>query len=195
MNGKNFQYKRSIGWKKSFIEGFSQDDEGFELPWMTYDAIDFFSSILNKNHEIFEFGCGASTLFFARKVKKVTSLETNEMWKKIISEKLQNASLSNVEITLMQDGIDNNSYENYTKNFQKKFDFIIIDSIKRFNCAINSIDSLKSGGFLVLDDSQRKHYDKIFAFLEKEGFKRQDFPGISPGDLKEKNTTFFRKNN
>ena len=47
---------------------------------------------------------------------------------------------------------------------------------------------------LILDDSQRKGYKKIFDFFEENGFKKQDFVGIAPGQLKLKNTTVFTKN-
>ena len=62
--------QNKIGWKKSFLESFSQDAEGNALPWMTYPFIEFISKKLNLDHEIFEFGSGSSTLFFAKKVKK-----------------------------------------------------------------------------------------------------------------------------
>src|SRR3989338_2600301 len=85
---EQFQKNKS-GWIKSFIEGFSQDENGEALPWMTYPAIEFLQKNLTKNHEVFEFGCGASTLFFAKRVKKIVSFETEKRWFEIIKEKLQ----------------------------------------------------------------------------------------------------------
>ena len=82
--------KNKLSWKKSFLEGFSQDENGAALPWMTYPAIEFLKNNLTKNHQVFEFGCGASTLFFAERVKKVVGLETNERWLGIVKEKLSN---------------------------------------------------------------------------------------------------------
>ena len=71
---------------------------------------------LTKNHTIFEFGCGASTLFFASKVKKVISLESNRRWFEIITSTLKNSgdflleknyfSNANCEILLMEDALD-----------------------------------------------------------------------------------------
>ena len=66
---KQFEENKA-GWKKSFFDGFSQDENSAPLPWMTYPFIDFIPSKLNRNTTIFEFGCGSSTLFFAKKVKK-----------------------------------------------------------------------------------------------------------------------------
>jgi predicted O-methyltransferase YrrM len=184
-------HKHHESWKKSFLDNFSQDQHGAPIPWMTYGAIDFLLKNLQKNHRVFEFGCGASTLFFAKKVAQVTSLETRQMWREIIEEKLQQENL-NAEITLMEDGLENELYENFPKNSGKKFDFIIVDSLKRFSCARNSIDALAPGGAIILDDSQRQNYQKIFDFFAEKKFMRLDFPGLAPGDLKLKNTTIFR---
>ena len=189
---EQFQQNK-IGWIKSFNDGFSQDDEGNSVPWMTYPAIEFLKKNLTKNHEIFEFGCGASTLFFAPQVKKVTGLETNFRWLGIVKEKLDISQFTNVEMQLMADGLTSKSYENFPKNCEQKFDLIIIDSIKRFNCAKNSITALKSGGSIILDDSERKNYKKIFDFFTAEGFLTRDFFGIAPGQLRIKNTTIFTK--
>ncbi len=184
--------QNKIGWKKSFLEGFSQDDAGDPVPWMTYPAIEFLKNNLNKNHEIFEFGCGASTLFFSKRVKKVVGLETNPRWLGITNSKLSQ-QCRNVEINLMEDGLTNVNYENFPKNSGQKFDLIIVDSLKRFQCATNSITALKAGGSIILDDSERKNYQKIFDFFAANNFTRQDFFGIAPGQIRIKNTTIFTK--
>jgi predicted O-methyltransferase YrrM len=184
--------QNKAGWTKSFIEGTPQDKDGNFLPWMTYPAIEFLQKTINKNHRIFEFGCGASTIFFAKNAKEVVGLETDKRWLEIVKNNLSEKKL-NAEIHLMEDGIENENYENFPNNFSEKFDFIIIDSIKRFRCAKNSIKFLKDGGTIILDDSQRENYKKIFEFFEQEGFKKTDFIGIEPGKLKLKNTTIFRK--
>ncbi|MBU6338868.1 MAG: hypothetical protein KGQ36_02730 [Rickettsiales bacterium] len=215
--------KYKSGWIRSFCSSFSQDENGDPLPWMTYPFIEFISDKLNKNHVIFEYGFGASTLFFAKKVKKVVAIESNAMWLKVMQtchpeyvlhchpERSEGSpstheilcqdflkenimaqdDTSNIEITLMQDALTNSNYENFAANYKEKFDFIFIDSLKRFECAKNSIAALKDDGILILDDSQRKGYKKIFEFFEKNNFKKQDFVGIAPGQLKIKNTTVF----
>ncbi len=180
--------QNKAGWKRSFLEGFSQDENGDALPWMTYPVIEFLQKTLQPHHEIFEFGCGASTLFFAKKVKKVTSLETNKNWLELIKQKLPS---KNVEIILMKDGLTNDLYQNFAKDSGQKFDFIIIDSLKRFECAKNSITALKPGGVIILDDSERKNYQKIFDFLAAQNFVAEDFIGIEPGRLRIKKTTIF----
>lgn len=180
-----------LSWKKSFLDNFSQDEFGEALPWMTYPAIKFLESKITKNHEIFEFGCGASTLFFAKRARSVASIETSQNWFQIIKKFLLEKGLNNAEITLMEDGLTNILYENFVKNSGKKFDVIVIDSLKRFECAKNVIAALKPNGMIILDDSERKNYRKIFDFFAEAGLQKQDFFGIAPGQLRVKNTTVF----
>jgi predicted O-methyltransferase YrrM len=184
---------QKAGWHLSFLEGFSQDEDGNALPWMTYPAIEFLKKNLNSEHKIFEFGCGASTLFFAPRVKKVISLETNPIWFRIINEKLRQQNIQNVKIFLMNDGLENSAYENFPADLNEKFDLIVIDSLKRHKCSLASIKALADGGRIILDDSERKNYQKIFDFFAEQNFVQKDFPGIAPGQLRMKNTSFFGK--
>lgn len=184
--------QNKAGWTKSFLEGFSQDENGNAVPWMSYPAIEFLQSYLNENHEVFEFGCGASTFFFSKRVKKVVGIETNDKWLSIIKDKLPH-NCENVEINFMSDGLTNSAYENFPKNCGQKFDLIIIDSLKRFECAKNVLDALKPKGAVILDDSERKNYKKIFDFFSENKFTQTDFFGIAPGQLRIKNTTLFTR--
>ena len=93
-------YKNKISWQKSFMSGFCVDDQDNEVPWMTYPMIEFLKTTITKNHEVFEFGCGASTLFFARNAKNVTSIETNKIWQNIVTTKLAESELKNSQIFL-----------------------------------------------------------------------------------------------
>ena len=198
-------YKRS--WINSSRLGFTVDENNLPIPWYAFEAIEFLKINLTKNHTIFEFGCGASTLFFASKVKKVISLESNRRWFEIITSTLKNSgdflleknyfSNANCEIFLMEDALDREEYQNFAKNYSQKnhlkFDLLIVDSLKRFECVKNSFETIKNDGYLILDDSERPNYKKIYDFLQKNNFSYQDFLGIAPAQLRIKKTTFFRR--
>ena len=185
-------YKKS--WVNSSRLGFTVDENNNPIPWYTFEAIEFLKINLTNNHTIFEFGCGASTLFFASKVKKVISLESNRRWFEIITSTLKNSgdfvlernyfSNENCEIFLMEDALDREEYQNFAKNYSQKnylkFDFVIVDSLKRFECVKNSFETIKNDGHLILDDSERPNYKKIYDFLQKNNFSYQDFLGIAP---------------
>jgi SAM-dependent methyltransferase len=231
-----FDNKKS--WENSLLEGLSVDENNQEIPWYSYDSIKFLENFLQKNHHVFEYGCGASTLFFSKRVKYLTGIETDITWLKIIEKKIiekkflidNNISeiLSNKSYSLLSSNHNDNfkdyssiknkyfykkflnddhqidlyynknamiddNYPNFCNNFLEKFDVIIIDSKKRFPCSVNAIKSLKPNGIIILDDSQRDNYRKIFNFFLENNFKKIDFIGIASGQLSIKNTTIFYK--
>ena len=231
-----FDNKKS--WENSLLEGLSVDENNQEIPWYSYDSIKFLENFLQKNHHVFEYGCGASTLFFSKRVKYLTGIETDITWLKIIEQKiiekkflidnniskiLSNKSYSSqsssyndnfknyssiqnkyfykkflnddhqIELYYNKNAMIDDNYPNFCNNFLEKFDVIIIDSKKRFPCSVNAINSLKPGGIIILDDSQRDNYRKIFNFFLENNFKKIDFIGIASGQLSLKNTTIFYK--
>lgn len=223
------QFKANkISWKNSSLYGLSIDHNHQPIPWFSYPAIDYLKNKLQKNFRIFEYGCGSSSLFFSQYCQKVISLETNQIWFQVLSEKItkqynfiQESSITKslitssaqqsasektplniptkkfkkntheLEIILMDNGLQNPNYQNYVNLFKEKFDIILIDSLKRYQCAINVINALNHGGIIILDDSQRSNYQKIFDFFKNNNFQKIDFFGIAPGQLSIKNTTIF----
>jgi hypothetical protein len=215
-----YQYQKS--WRNSFINGFSVDENDQPIPWFSYKAIDFIKNFIQKNHHICEYGCGSSTLFFSQRAEYLVGLETNPIWLKIIEQKiieenfkhdqkLQSLQLNNapklvekfyknffrnsqqINLYLNENAMQDDDYQNFCNYFLEKFDIIIIDSKKRFSCAKQAIQGLKSDGIIILDDSQRSNYQKIFQYFEQLNFKKIDFFGIAPGQLTLKNTTIFYK--
>ena len=198
-------YKKS--WINSARNGFTVDENDLPIPWYCFEAIEFLKENLTKNHVIFEFGCGASTLFFSSRVNKVISLESNRKWFEIITSILKNSgdfslkknyfSNANCEIFLNEKALDQEEYQYFAQNYSQKnnikFDFLIVDSLKRFECVKNSFEVVKDGGYLILDDSERSNYQKIYDFLQINNFSYQDFIGIAPAQLRVKKTTFFRR--
>ena len=144
-----------LSWIKSFNSGLSQDQDGDYLPWMTYPFIDYLSLKLNNQQVIFEYGCGSSTLFFASKVSKVVALESNKLWYDIIKQKLFDANISNVELIYFDNALQDNNYELFASQYKEKFDLVIVDSLKRFACATNSINAIKTNGAIILEESLR----------------------------------------
>src|SRR5215204_4452964 len=64
-----------------------------ELPWFSYAAIDFLQDFLQSGMSVCEFGSGGSTLFFARRVKSVYSIEDNPKWFELVQTRLLQHSL------------------------------------------------------------------------------------------------------
>src|SRR5947207_1419073 len=71
-----------------------------ELPWFSYAAIDFLEGWLKPQMTVCEYGSGGSTLFFARRVKSVYSIEDNPKWLELVTKRLEHKCVGNVTLKL-----------------------------------------------------------------------------------------------
>src|SRR5687767_11722284 len=71
-----------------------------ELPWFSYAAIDFLDTYLQSYMKVCEYGSGGSTLFFSRRVKSVYSIEDNAEWFSLVTNKVEEKNIRNVEVVL-----------------------------------------------------------------------------------------------
>src|SRR3989339_318086 len=91
-------YLNEIGWINSFKNKMPIDKDSNPIPWVTYSFIDFISERLNTNMDIFEYGSGNSTLWYAKKVSSVTSVEHDKKW----FEKIKNSMPQNVNLNYQE---------------------------------------------------------------------------------------------
>jgi hypothetical protein len=181
-------YLLETGWFNSFNSNEPVDNKSQPIPWFTYPAIDFLSERLDKYMNVFEFGSGNSTIFFANRVQNIISVEHNKEW----FEKIKLLMTHNSKISY----VESNSSDLYIESLKinnRKFDIIIIDGIFRNECLVESVNHLTERGLVLLDDSERTDYREGINFILSNKFKRLDFYGIAPGILFKKCTTIFYK--
>ncbi|MGL6015918.1 hypothetical protein [Aeromonas salmonicida] len=179
-------YLKETGWLKAYCAGRSLDLEGNPIPWTTYAFIAFIEPRLHQGMSIFEFGAGSSTIWFSKRVGRVTSVEHDEQWFKNIRD--NNAENISIHFQSLEYGGD---YSRFVQERAELFDLIIVDGRDRVNCIIASCSQLSDGGVIVLDDAEREEYQPGVEWLIKTGFKRLDFWGIAPGVFNNKCTTVF----
>ncbi len=182
-------YLYETGWINSYNNQMPIDKNNNPLPWVTYSFIDFIKDRLDSSMNIFEYGSGNSTLWYSKNVASVTSVEHDIQW----FNKIKKIMPKNVRLyhQALEYGGD---YSQFINQIDKNFDIVIVDGRDRVNCLMYAIKSLKKSGVVVLDDSERESYNYGIELLLKEGFKRIDFWGISPGLFYKKCTTIFYKN-
>lgn len=130
-------------------------------PWLTRTANLIFSSFLCRSDCGLEWGSGRSTLWFAKRVKKLTSVESDLHWYNKISIKLKELNTNNVEFLFFEYDKDleekgkgqESAYVQVAHRFPKEtFDFVLIDGVYRGACAIVAVEKIKPGGFLIIDN-------------------------------------------
>jgi len=133
------------GWWESYKRGLPIDKQGNPIPWVTYPFIEFIEGRLKNNLEVFEYGSGNSTFWYAKRVKYVTSVEHDRDWyEKIKSNLPENVSLFYKELVYGGD------YSRFILFQNKKFNIVSIDGRDRVNCIIHSINAITEDGIIIL---------------------------------------------
>ncbi|GAA0892351.1 hypothetical protein GCM10009122_20300 [Fulvivirga kasyanovii] len=185
--GLNFSgFFLETGYFKSIEAGHPVDLEGNPIPWLSYSFLYFIDPRLNSKLRMFEYGSGNSTIYFAKRIKSITSVEHDPNWYKVVRSKVG----GNAELHLL------NLDETYVSQIQKtdsKFDLILVDGRMRVKCIMESYKYLSEDGVIIVDDSQREKYQEGLNFLLSNGFKKIDFWGASPYWFNLKCTTILYK--
>lgn len=169
------------------------DKEGKYLPWLTYGAIAFLQERVKPTMGVFEYGAGASTVWWAKHAEVVHACEHNPAWCLATRKMLEDGGLENARVTYEERG--SQGYIGCCKR-NRKWNVIVIDGRDRVNCAIEAVDSLRKDGVIIWDNSERKKYRPGFQMLVNRGFQALHFEG--PGPLRKipwRTTIFWRPDN
>jgi hypothetical protein len=181
----NTGYLRTTGWFRSLVLSSSIDARGEPLPWITYPSLRFLESRLHPEMEVFEFGSGASTQWWARRVRRVVSCEDDRDW----FERTRALAPANVQLTYASG--DGPEYAGTILAYNSTFDIVVIDGTDRVSCARNCLGALKPDGVILWDNTDREQYRPGFELLREQGFRRVDFIGMTPINLFECSTSIF----
>jgi len=164
-----------------------------KTPWLCPSAIEFLKIFLQKEMNGVEFGSGRSTYFFASRSKFVVSVEHHKGWHSKVTKQLLKEGITNVDYKLIEKEAakdikstpafyadfnineesfsyrsDYYNYFNALSEYENDFfDYILIDGRARPESLFTSIPKLKSGGLLILDNSERKRYSIVFDKLQQ----------------------------
>jgi hypothetical protein len=179
------------GWVRSYIEGQSVDLDGTPIPWITYPAIDFLTERLPKLENVFEYGSGNGTLWWATKSERVRAVENDPEW----YEKMRKFLPRNVEL-YFEDISTGTGYEEKVLVDECYYDVIVIDGRHRNNCMTQSLKRIKPNGIIILDNSDRTEYAQGIHHLTTSGFRMIEFSGFCPiVNFKSKTAIFYRSQN
>lgn len=183
---RKYGYLVEAGWFGSWRTKQSIDATGSPIPWITYPCLSFLSPRISPQMEVFEFGSGNSTLWWAARVSRVVCCEHDPEW----YSKMKSQIGTNVELELRKYGPE---YTEFIEQFPGRFHIVVVDGHDRVNCIKHSLGSLRPDGILLLDNSERPQYLAGIEFLLDHGFRRLDFEGPGPIVTDRWTTTIFYK--
>lgn len=182
-------WREEFAIERSIDEKVCLDRDGNPIPWYTYPAIEYLSQFDYQDKKIFEYGCGYSSLFWAKRAEKVISIEDNPKWFDKWTAEFKEA---NLDIRWRDEG---EIYENAIFEENAEYDVIVVDGKRRWQCAEAAVKALASGGMIILDDSDRintsEEYVKAVAALKAADLLQVDFYGFCPMNNYTKTTSVF----
>lgn len=166
-----------------------------ERPWFSYAAIDFLEKNLQPHWTVCEYGSGGSTIFFARRVRSVFSIEDNPKWFELVTARLKETDIANAEVVLHPfdfknpKGFEQSAYMNAVPD--RPFDIYVIDGSEEWDqvrpiCFKHIEPKVKPGGMIIVDDSWRypdlraNNKAKRFETFQSVGPFR---PGVTSTDI------------
>lgn len=153
-------------------DGMPTNGEGKFQPWLTYPLIEYLNGFDFSDKNVFEFGAGASTLFWAERAQTVTSVEFDQGWYDVLKRKLPG------NVTVLHDP-DGHSYAATPKRLDgRRFDVVVVDGAERYISAQTALDVLAPGGMIVLDNAE--WYPNTANMLALAGLIEVRFSGFSP---------------
>lgn len=133
---------------------------GLIFPWFTKSFLDELVTWDLKDKVVFEYGLGASTIWWAKKCKRIEGVENNFNWWLSVCEKLRELKLFNCMM--------------YSHKYKQEFiasvysdwdyDIVVIDGEPiewRDDCIKPALDCLKPNGILIIDNWLQRSTDWI----------------------------------
>jgi hypothetical protein len=184
-------YLHQTGWLRSLADGRPVDRLGGELPWMNYAVVRLLQDRLSSDLDLFEYGSGSSTAYFAKLVRRVTSVEHDQSW----VERVRPMLPANAELVFTPVDVDG-GYCRAVHATGRRHDVIVVDGRDRVNCLRQSASAVSERGVILLDDSHRESYGDGVAFLHERGFRSLRVEGLKPtGTDVDCTTVFYRDGN
>src|SRR5690606_20790053 len=197
-----FRYYRR--WKNS---PKSPDVLDNRIRWINFSANDFLEKYHRPDMRVFEYGGGASTLFWASRVKAVTTVEHDEQWSINIAAKSRQLRIDNAEVHHISAESDPHfgqkriasitdcssddplHHGKYFERYVNKIlgfpgahsDMVMVDRHARPSCVATARSKVESGGILLLDNTEQDYYlAETWPLLRQQGWTRLDFFGLVP---------------
>lgn len=134
-------------------------------PWIAQGAIRFLERALDVSGEGLEWGSGRSTVWFASRLKRLTSVEHNEAWYQEVSKGLVSSGVTNAR--LLHVPLDHPEqaetvaqyaplprYVAVAQEFpDESLEFALVDGHYRQACVAAVLPKIRPGGLLVIDNS------------------------------------------
>lgn len=194
-----------LAWTSSVLP--RSGDPKLPTPWLTFACLRWLESHVRSDMDVFEWGSGGSTLYFAPRVRSLVSVEHDQDWHATVDAWLRRRGISHVRLVLQPpEDAGATPREQATRLFQssdaayrdklfvgyvkaidaypqRSFDLILIDGRSRVGCLAHALDKVKAGGAIVFDNSDDPRCAAAISALDVEAWTIAHFEGPGPRSL------------
>lgn len=195
-NGRLFRYEGShpkfieeVGLHriKDFRRGFYKNPWGRWLgrdnysPKLNLQTIAMLEKIITRESLILETGSGNSTIWFAKRAKRVVALESDIYWHDAVHNHLEKEALRNVRI-YVDPAYSQKSFKGVLKEEDIiQYDIVLLDGPNPEEPRVpllleDAPDFVKPGGYLVVDDTHYKIFEPGITYLDSLGWEKTEIP-------------------
>jgi hypothetical protein len=173
------------------------------LPWLTFGAIDFLERTVRGEDVVCEFGSGASSVFFGKRVRQVVSVEHDVSWSEQVRAVLTSRGITNCEVRTVppngptagdpaepfgyassDEAYAGQSFQSYASAVDDwpdmTFDIGLVDGRARPSCYAHLREKVRIGGILILDNAERSSYVNVLRDARARGWPERSFTGPCP---------------
>lgn len=125
-----------------------------KTPWLTEAAIEFLDAYISMGMSVLEFGAGASSVWLAGRCVRVATVEHRRKWLELAA--------TGITSDLWQPLLRELPYDSVCDQFaDESLDLVLVDGRGRVECATAALRLIKPGGILMVDNTERNHYNPI----------------------------------
>jgi hypothetical protein len=216
---QTFNLWRDLGYFPDWYWSWKSSPISQERPWITYLTIEFLEKVLTKEMRVCEYGVGGSTLFYAKRVKELVSVEHEGSWAVKVTEEMKKRNYTDWELRVVAptphvyatppDLADPDNYLSSKTEYQGMwfkeyagaidsfpdghFDVVQVDGRVRPSCAKHALKKIKKGGYLVVDDTHRPHYSWVHTGIDEKQWRKFDGFGPGPHEWEFRQTCIWEK--
>lgn len=126
----------------------THDDQGVMMPWYTRPCLEWLDKLYLKDKFVFEYGCGASSLWWFSRGALTLGVDTKAEWL-FLDDEQHHETEKDKYLQCIEDQILGDL----------AFDIVVIDGDWRDECTGWALENLKKGGHLICDNFEQPSAD------------------------------------
>lgn len=132
---------------------------GILEPWYTNPAMDVIKKWDLSGKTVLEYGGGASTIWWSKRVARVLTIDHNQDWYNFMLSELDGGDYYVPALINTHEGDQSEARDWYVEARRTrdwKFDIVVVDGIHRYECAKYAVEALKPK-IIIIDNHQQDY--------------------------------------